>query len=244
MSVIRPFNRAIEQLINNKMKNIATFGTLLLINISFAFAQDFKKDMRAMYEEYKSMNSVHIMMEVSMFSSKESTQPFYSMPIDIRKENDNYLYKYGQNDMLMNDQYLVMVDRGSKEIIYSKRDVVYEKQMKKNFNVNIDSVMATNKDAEYIETKDGIHHYRMKDQTGDIKVLDLYIQKDSKLLNGLIYEYKNNQVVTIEFKKFEKVAAFVGGTFDEKQYVILVKNKFTPASGFKNYHVLTPQLTF
>lgn len=193
-----------------------------------------------MQDAYSKSQNLKIVMSVQVFGKSGATAPYYSLDVSIKKSGDRYHYVVGQSEMLMNDKYFVMVDRDAQEIVWSKRDLKSERQMKDNLKFDMDSILTAYDDARNLGEDNNIRHYRIEDKKSSVRLADFYIDSESKFLKRLTYEYTTNQFVSIEFKVFEKDALFDAIDFDESQYITITKNTASPTGKYKRFHLSTP----
>jgi outer membrane lipoprotein-sorting protein len=210
----------------------------LLLLCKIGAAQDLKNALLDMQKQYEGMSGLHIKMDVEVYENKVAKTPYFEMDVDIKKQGENYLYKYGSNDMLLNQKYLIMVDHQTKEIILNDRDRTSEEALKKNFQFNLDSIMIFYKDIQYVGKQNAIQHYKLVQKKGMVRNIDMYINENTKLLSKMEYEYTNKQFVSITFKAFEKDPSFDEGLFSEKEYLLGSRNTFLPSQKYKGYEIL------
>src|SRR5688572_29154043 len=89
---------------------------------------DFRELMTSLRKHYESVSKMHVIMQVSVFESATSTTPFFKERVEVRKDRHLYLSQLSSFDMLMNDKYLVVVDKDGREIVVSHRNVESEAQ--------------------------------------------------------------------------------------------------------------------
>ncbi|HEY3402431.1 MAG TPA: hypothetical protein VGK59_03530 [Ohtaekwangia sp.] len=205
-------------------------------------AQDFKQVVMQLQEKYRQMNNMHIVMDVAVFTKTNPADVHYQLQVDIKKEGEKYLYRFGSNDMLMNEKYLIMVNRAEKEIVYTTRDVKNEAAMRKSFKFNIDSILSFYKEPKYLGIQNGITHFQLDERNGDVKTIDLFVWNETGLLESISYEYNTGQVASIRFRVFDTAPRFETLTFDETHYITRANNGMLPASAFKGFNISTPNL--
>jgi hypothetical protein len=210
--------------------------------LSMVRAQDFKQALLGMREKYKALEKVRIVMHVRV-AEEGSATAFYDEMVEIIKDHHNYLYRFGAQDMLMNEKYLVMVDRSSREIVCSRRDLKNEALYlpKDPFQANLDSLFAFYGQPQYMGRKNQTDHYRLPLKSGEVTGIDLFIDLRSNLFHKLQYQYRDGQVAVIDFNVFDVSPEFEAGLFDERQYVTVSGTDVKPSKNFLNYHVVNAE---
>lgn len=217
-----------------------TFLLAFCGNITSTFAQD--RDLKEIFlnirNEYEAADQMHIRMVISAFEDKSSGQPFYKETADIKKNKDNYLYSFAENEILLNSKYYLMVDKNAKQIYCSKRPQNNESDLKDPFSVNLDSILNLYGSPEYLGTNGDIDHYTLVQKTGQVKQVDLYIDSQKKYVKTLVYYYQNDQYVSIEFEVFNKQPDFNLRIFDEKKYCAISEGKLKTSPEFQSYKIV------
>lgn len=202
-------------------------------------AQDFRQDITALQKEFENMTSIHVVMDIKAFGTVNDARPYFQTHVDIRKQDNRYCYLYGELEMLMNDNYLIVVNKSERQISMTKRDVKSEAAIAKSMHFNLDSMITTIGTVQYKGEVNGVRQYSVP-ATKRLPETDLFIEVQTKSLRKIEYHYPDGQFVIIEFKIFDKQPVFTDNTFSETNYVILTKGKAAPAAGFKNFTIASP----
>jgi outer membrane lipoprotein-sorting protein len=219
-------------------RNIKIYLVILVSCLSFrSDGQEYRKIFLEMKAKYESMESFHIVMQV-IVNEQTSASPLFQDRIDLKKDGVNYRYEMRASDMLMNDQYVVMVDKGSREIIVSRRSIEAEKAIRANTQFNIDSLMSFYEEPKYLGEENGTYHYQLSLKRGAVKTIDLYINKQTVIISKMRYVYTEGQVVSIVFEKFDAAPDFTTETFNEKNYITTVKGQLKPSAVYQQYKVI------
>lgn len=216
-----------------KMKTSLTIGFFFAMGL--LHAQDFEQLIREMRQDYEQSKSLQIVMEISVYDSGQLSQPYYQQVVDIKRDGNNYWYQVEENEMLMNDKYLIMVDKQSRQISYSKRSVEAEAELQKGYQFNLDSVFMKYEKPQYLGKEDNADHYLVLDKEGSIKEIHFYIVPETRILKQVSYRYREGQYASIRFIVFDKKASFDPETFSEARYVTKVDKKMVPSRYFKQY---------
>jgi hypothetical protein len=202
-----------------------------------ASAQDPQKVLEDLRHNYQHADPVHAEMIIRAYSDANKVQPYYEEQAEVKRSGKNYWYRFGQIEMLMNEKYLLMVERESRQIVCSKRDIKAEEKMSKQMQFNTDSLLAFLDKPVFIGTANGIHQYRVTPREGDVRQIDLYVNAKKSTLHMLTYQYQDANYVTIAFPRFDSPATFSPDDFDEKRYVEVTKTSIHPAKAFGGFEV-------
>jgi hypothetical protein len=221
-----------------KLKNCFVFPLVLVFASStITIAQDLKDALVRMRKEFEGMTNLHIVMQVNAHKNKTSATPFYQEKIEIKRRDNSYLYSLRGHDMLMNQRYMLVVDKTGREILLSKRNVKSEQTWGKEINFDLDSILNFYENGQHLGTIDGVSRYRIFQKQGAVSQIDLAINTTTGLPGWMEYYYKNQQWVSIVFEVFRKEPDFTESTFDEKRYVLRENGKFRPSGAFRLYTV-------
>ena len=201
-------------------------------------AQDFRHAVDEARKAYGQADHLHAVMLIKVFESASSGKPYYSETADIKRHKNNYLYRYGVTEMLMNERYLVLVDKSSKEISFSRRDLKSEDAAFKDpMTMSLDSLLKKYKQTTYIGRKDNMDRYQLTQATESISRTDLFFDIRTKLIRRIEYHYPEGQHVSIEFQVFNQAPSFKADTFYESNYIVIGKDKIIPSAQYQGYNV-------
>lgn len=201
-------------------------------------AQDLKGSLEKMREAYKQMTNLHIKMLVTVYETKGSGIVDYRLKVDIKKKGNYYLYQYGDNAMLINDQYFIMVDGASSEMACSRRNESTKLSMAKAFNFDMDSIMSFYGEPEYLGREQQVDHYRVEQKVGPVSKLYLSIDTQTKLLKQMAYQYRTGPYVKIDFELFDGSPSFSSATFSEGRFINFKNGKIVVSEPYRNYHLM------
>jgi hypothetical protein len=200
-------------------------------------AQNFREAMVNMRQRYAQSRQFHIRMDIQAHEAGAAASPFYRQQVQIFRDGDNYLYQLDDQDMLMNEEHFLMVNKASREIVCRPRNKRDEAELRARTGLNLDSLLALNGTPEYLGEQNGLQHYRFREKKGEIDQIDLYFSTADGLVRELAYHYRAGQSARIRFTRFDMQPAFGPGVFDEKRYVVAAQGKYKGAGGFGNYRV-------
>ena len=220
------------------LMNKVTLSLTLLLVASLLSAQDFKQALLKMQKEYGDAERIHIVMSIKAFDKKTSTDPFYVQKAEIKKDSQNYFYRFGVNDMLMNRSYLIMVDHSAKQITFSKSNLASGTPFKDPFKMNLDSLLIAYGKSSYLGKNDSLDHYQIVHSKGTVKQTDMYFSTQTSLLRKVEYSYAGDQRVSIDFDLFDKQAEFAPDTFNEERYMVRLNDKLIPSQAYLHYKIV------
>jgi hypothetical protein len=203
-------------------------------------AQDFKKALETLKQKYERLEKFHLVMSIRAFDDSVTTRPYYEEHADIKKDGTNYCYHFGEHEMLLNSKYLIVVDKTSRDIVCSPRDVKAELDFfqKNPVQLNMDSILNQHSEGFYLGSQDGIDHYKVMMKSGPIKRMDLFIAHNENVLSAIQYSYGEGQRVEIGFQKFNTQPVFANDTFNENIYMTSTHGRLQPSDSFKRYKLL------
>jgi hypothetical protein len=219
------------------MKTRISITIALLFVTAILQAQDFRQLITAMREDYEHANALQVVMEVSVYDSGELKKPYYQQLVDIKREGNNYWYQVENNEMLMNENYLIVVDKEARQISYSKRSIETEVELKKSYQFNLDSILTQYEKPQYLGKEEDADHYLIPEKKGPIKEVHFYIVPETRKVKEIAYRYREGQYATIRFIVFEKTIGFAADTFSESKYMTQVNETIVPSRFFKNYNL-------
>jgi len=209
----------------------------LVLSYTGSWAQDFAKAIRGMRNEYDKSKSFEIVMDIVVYDSAQTTTPYYQEIIEIKRDGDNYAYQTGDNEMLLNDRYLIMVDKSAKQISYSQRDLNAEKALQQNFQFNLDSILRSYDNVKFIGTEGDADHFLIREKKGPIDEIHFFITRQGFVLRKMEYKYHAGQHVSLRFSRFDEKPIFHSETFSESKYMTNINNRMTPSRFFKTFQL-------
>lgn len=211
---------------------------LVFLVVQASWSQSFKDRLAAMQSEYTKLENVHIKMEIKVFENERKTQPYFNEVADIKRQAERYHSQFGATSLLVNSDFVVMIDKASKEIVCTKRSSKDASVVPDDpFNASLDSILSYYGDPILISKNADQEHYQLNQKNGAIKQVDLFINSRTNLISKLEYRYDDAHYVAITFMLIEKNPTFRADAFDEKQYVILDKGKLKVSPAYVGYHL-------
>jgi outer membrane lipoprotein-sorting protein len=215
-----------------------SIALVVMSSITIVSAQDFKQTMLEIKRKYEAAQDMRIHMTVDVFSSRETEDPSYHEQVFIAKKGTAFHYRLSTTDMIMNDNYIVVVDHLSHKIILNKRDLQGEAGFYKNAHVNLDSMFKHYEAGRYESIGPDVDKFTVTQKTGLIEDIEIYIDRKSGHLQQVNYLYRTGQWVTISFDEFDLAPVFDLKEFDEQQFVRKTGKSWQPASTLTGYGVI------
>lgn len=229
------------------MKN--TFLIILIGLLSnLTIAQDFKADLKKMHNAFKDASSISCKMKIDVYNNDKL---YTTKRAHINKEKNNYMYSLDDRTMLLNHQYLLMVDKQNKIIVVNE---VEEESIKEYIELNqtifqdIDTLLKSYESWEYLGKKGKNKSYLFTLRSGVIKRAKITIDVSNYTMKNLIYYYdegtdtKNR--VLISFSGMSLKPNFTKSTFSEKKYIQKVKEEWVASIRYKDYEVIKADNNF
>src|SRR5688572_26117027 len=182
-----------------KTKFLPLVGYMLLICICQQVnAQSFSHLVSELRKKYETADKLHVVMDIVVFESNTATTPYFSEHADIKRDGTNYKYQMESNELLMNNQFLIMVDKNTKEILFGTRDLQTEAQLPDPFKMNIDSIFNIIGQPQFVSNSGGRDHYKFSQPEGLIAQIDLFFNTEKKFMEEIKYLYREGQVASIK----------------------------------------------
>lgn len=220
------------------MKSKVRLTLLLLFMACSASGQNFKSEIETIKKSFENTNALHLVMKIQIFDDSVSAKASFIEKVDIKRQENNFRYVMNAYEMLMNETYLIVVNKDASELMYTVRDLKTEKLLQSQFNLNMDTVFNILGTPEFVAKKGNADHYVLKRKTGSIRQIDFFLNKEKKIMERVEYRYRENQVVFIEFELFDAAPAFDDKTFVTSNYLIFSGREIKTSPAFANYKII------
>ncbi len=223
---------------------ISKLLSLLLILSAPAGAQDFKEALLKMKSNYAEATRIRIVMAIKAFDSKTPETFFYNQKAEVKKEGQRYFYDVDGVTMLLNDNYLVMVNQKLKQILITKNRATAASQFENQFKFNIDSLLTAFGTSSYEGRSNQTDHYKIvHKKDAIIEQTDMFFVAETGLLKTIKYAYPSGQKVMIDFDVFEINPIFNDNTFTENEYFTVNNDQLTPTKKYSSYRIVDTEGT-
>jgi outer membrane lipoprotein-sorting protein len=216
----------------------------LLILSAPAGAQDFKEALLKMKGSYAEAAGLRIVMSIKASDANKPESIFYQQKAEVKKEGSRYFYDVDGMTMLLNENYLVMVNQKLKQILITKNRATAASQFENQFKFNIDSLLTAFGTSSYQGRSNQTDHYKIvHKKNASIEQTDMFFGAETGLLKTIKYTYRSGQNVTIDFDVFEINPIFNDNTFTENEYFSVNNDQLTPTKKYSSYRIVDTEGT-
>jgi hypothetical protein len=222
---------------------IGSLIILLLLLARIGNAQDdaavLLAELKSWRKAYESMPNFYTQIEV--VNKDLNTSESLTMKGEISKKGDWCHYKIGEHEILLNAKYLLRIDHENKAIYYQ---IVDKKQIQKqDVMPDFEEVFKKYSKITAVATANGGKKYVLEAKNSAVYKVEMYLSKDIKLMDKLIYwhkesYYNTHSQTTMTFRKATFSPVFAADTFAETRIIRIENNKIYPSAKYKNYQIL------
>lgn len=217
---------------------IIVFGLFLFISLG-AKGQSLEEDFNKMLATYKGVKDLYVEMENKVYKGDDLQKESSSI---IRKKGNNYLYNLSEHSMLINDKYVVLVDKRNYNIVFDK----FTKERAANLNkIQVpvqEDLLNLYPKTSYLGTKNNLKHYHLENDKEQIYKIDLYFDVKTGFVKRAVY-YHNPKLIAgdmrseINLKVINTKPIFSEKTFSEAQFFTIKDGQSTTARAYTKYSV-------
>lgn len=212
-------------------------GFLMLVT-GLGVGQDLKQILSETQDKYKKAEAFAIVMNVRVYGGEDEPSLIMDQQAFVNKSYLQYSYRFGESELLMNNDHIIMADHNERHIMYSDRNIEAEKEIAQiQTKFDIDSIFSFYENPVLVKTTNGVSHFRIVQKTGKVELVDLFIRQRDTTLVRLDYSYKEGQRVSIGFEKFDFNPIFDLFTFDTARFFSVEKSKIKPSKNFNGYQI-------
>lgn len=197
-----------------------------------AFGQDFASDMKSCAEAYRNLTEYHVKAKIAVYTQKGDKEPVFTQETKFHKYGDRLRYEMESMLMIQNAQVAIWIDHQGKEIFCQEQPRQKGKRSKAEevLNLNIDSLLQSQQGISYEGMYQGLKHYRVSGQQGEIQQSELYLNPKTFLLDRMEYQYAENPLGQSYYAivQFIRIPAIAEGLYSEAEYV-----KYQKKTGFE-----------
>lgn len=216
-----------------------TIISLLLLQGIVLQAQSFKDDFGNMLSLYKEVNNLYVEMENKVYKGSELEKESSSI---IRKKGASYLYHLAEHSMLINNDYVVLVDKRNYNIVFDKFTLEQAEKLEKVQMPVREDLLKVYKEVSYKGTKNKLKHYHLENEKETIYKMDLYFDVNTGFIRRAVY-YHNPKLIPgdmrseIYLKVINIKPTFSEEAFSEKQFVTIKNGEGIAARAYTKYSV-------
>lgn len=233
--------KAKEKTMNKVIKTIALMLCLCCFTAT-SYAQDIIQDLEQVYAKFYQTENLYTEVEVKSYTSQQVKTPSYTEKTVIHKSGENFYYKMGNQEMLMNEDFVIWVDHTEKQLICTRRGK--GKNLKSFQSMpDIAGMKDQLKDAVLVGNKENVKHYQFKNETGQIKESNLYLDMKQGTIKKMIYAYnpdwiQSTKKVEINFLKTELNKSYTSNFFSETKFIKEVDKQIQAQEAYRDYEVI------
>ncbi len=212
---------------------LAIMGCIAVTRIQ---AQDLEKDFDRMLAAYKDGESLYLEMENTVYKGTEKVKEVSST---ILKSGSNYKYRTEEQQLLLNQDYVIFIDNRNYNIVVSDRNKAQENLQQKAMPVTKE-VLKQYKEVVYQGESKGYKHYQLKNSTEQVVRIDLFFETKTGFIKRAIYHHNPSIVpdkmsTEIQLKVINLTPTISSTTFSEKNVLKVENKKLYPTSSYRKY---------
>lgn len=232
----------------------------------FSSAQDFEKDLKAILANYSGTDSYKMQLDYKLYRNHSSGAPIEEKTATVIKDANNYFADMFEVITLVNDKYIVIVDKASQLVMIDKMSPDWLK--KKEITIpdslfeNLQKLMSLSpekwvKKTSFKQVSSSEGMYNIEFNYGDYLNQKLFFNLKDFTINKAIYYYEkefdfeenvssSKPRLEVVYKKFSKEFSVNKDTFSENKYLSVLKNGEVKLNeAFSGYdlvnHLLRPE---
>jgi hypothetical protein len=160
---------------------------LLLSFSHIVKAQDFKSDLKGLYELLGTQNNLSTDINIRVVGTPSGDMV---QKAKIRKSGENYYYQLEGVEMFMDKKNYLMVDNSQKVIVYRPITHQMRENLKKQVaNINLDTILGKYDSVTFHGIEQGLKHYTVTISKSYISKAEVYLNADTKFLNKVVFYY-------------------------------------------------------
>lgn len=201
-------------------------------------AQSFKEAVVKAQRIYNQLERFHAVMQIDIYDTPSSPRPYISEQAEVRRDGNNYRTHYGDIDFLLNKRYMVGVNRATRQIQVNGKESDSNKEVVDPIRMNLDSLLNTYHETQYLGTKDKLEQYKMSMKAGPVESITVSFNTTTSLVQKMSYVYKEGLLVSIVFTTFDQQPVFDEKVFDERNFIAMQSKKIVPVSAYRGYNIV------
>lgn len=219
------------------MKKIIVASVLVCV-ACIGHAQNFKDAVVKAQRIYNQLERLHAVMQIDIYETPSSPRAYISELAEVRRDGDNYRTHYGDVDFLLNKRYMVGVNRATRQIQVNGQQNDSGNGFVDPIKMNLDSLLDTYHETQYLGTKDKLERYKMTMNDGPVESIIVSFNTTTSLVQKISYVYRGGLLVSIAFTTFDQQPVFDEKVFDEHNFIVMQSKKIIPASAYRDYNIV------
>lgn len=217
------------------IKNWLLLGLLLSCNV--LLGQSLKSDLERMYQQYEGKEDLYVEMNNRVF---ENGVEQHQSTTKIYKKGSLYHYKMGHQAILINKDYLVVVDHKMKHLSYDVWTAYQAKKMASMSTPMPKDILAKYPVVEFKGERNGLRHYSLVNEKLQMSHVDVFFDVKTGFIKKMIQRYnpkivKGDVYMEMRFEAINTNPSFQANTFSEQQYLTIEGTKAVAAKAYKKY---------
>jgi hypothetical protein len=219
------------------------------VNAADNATDSLRYDIAELFRILSSDKGVSMSMTVSVYPSATSTTPVYSKKATVKKKGSCFMYTVDKYIMVLNKDYILLVDKGQKTIIINKNEGLNDFYNTKGpIDVSmiygvLDSTFSSYKSVALMAAQPNKRRYNINLNDILLENLEMEINLDTHCIAELQYLYdekkmkKNNKVI-VRFTEFKTDNQLKQEDFSEKAFVKIVGSNIKPSKEYEGFAII------
>ncbi len=225
-----------------KMKKYWMILYLMLTGLSLP-AQNFVRDVEKIQMAYRKAGAMELHMDVMHYDDQGRALPDSGRKLRMKKLGRLLHYSTEGVEMLFGDRELLWVHHPSRSINVQPR--MADMEPPATMPLSLDSLLRVHgANVAYLGTKEGLKHYRSRQEEGPIAHADIYLHARTGLYHKVVYHFRDtpqNASYTQEmhFPLMDFNAPLTKEHFTTAHYFTEKKGKQVPTETYRDYRINT-----
>jgi hypothetical protein len=222
---------------------VIIIGICWLLFIIPAYSQSFEKDMLAMETAYSGINDLYLEMDNSIWQDKVVVK---EQNVKISKKGELYLYEMDDATMLINTEYILMIDHLSKTIIKDKWTKEKARALAQQHIPILEDIEKKYPLIVYAGEINNYKEYTLENKEIQLSKVEISFESKTGFMRKVRYYYNpnlvNKEVYTeLKMNVINTKPSFKESDFSEKQFIAQEGKQFKGIGKYSNYTVQSTQ---
>ena len=225
------------------MKVIILIGISWLLLMAPLYSQSFEKDMLALQTAYEGTDDLYLEMQNSIWQDKVVAK---EQNAKISKKGASYLYQIDDAIMLINTEYILMIDHLNKTIIYDKWTKEKAAALAQQHIPVVTDIEEKYPSITYIGEIGQYKEYTLENKEIQLSKVEISFESKTGFMRKIRYYYNpnlvNKEVYTeLKMNVINTNPSFRESAFSEKQFIIKEGKEFKGVGKYSKYTVRSAQ---
>lgn len=205
--------------------------------------QSFEAEMAKMQAAYQDVQDLYIELDNSVW---EETKVVKQQAVAVSKSGPLYLYEMEDAAMLVNANYILMIDHLNKLIVYDKWTAEKAAALAKQHIPVAKDILKRYPTVVYQGIVDQYKQYLLENKNLQMSKVEVAFEEKTGFMRQVRYYYNpkliNKKVYTeLNIRKIKINPSFKKSVFSEQNYITLVNKKFRGVGKYSTYTVRSAQ---